>query len=240
MPWNSRCRSSPFRREAGGGELGIIAAANGNATQHVAFPAGIESDTRKLTITLTPSIAGTVFGALDYLTSYPVRLHRADDVELPARRAGGRRAEEAGSEVECRSGELNKQVQAGLERLYNYHHPDGGWGWWQTDDSQAFMTAYVLAGLVQAKAAGYDVKEDMIESGRAWLLKEFAQDAECSNRSARLHGVCAGAERDGLECDGPRFCLEPAFDAYSLWPGTAGTGDAAGGRFARQRSGEAA
>ena len=30
---------------------------------------------------------------------------------------------------------LNKQVQAGLDRLYHYQHPDGGWGWWQTDDS---------------------------------------------------------------------------------------------------------
>ena len=49
---------------------------------------------------------------------------------------------------------LNKQVQAGLDRLYTYQHPDGGWGWWQTDDSIRFMTAYVLAGLSQAKAAG--------------------------------------------------------------------------------------
>ena len=53
---------------------------------------------------------------------------------------------------------LNKQVRAGLDRLYQYQHPDGGWGWWQTDDSQPFMTAYVLAGLVQAKSSGYDVE----------------------------------------------------------------------------------
>ncbi len=57
--------------------------------------------------------------------------------------------------------------------MYNYQHPDGGWGWWQTDDSDAFMTAYVLAGLSQAKVAGFDVKQDAIDKGRAWLLPEF-------------------------------------------------------------------
>jgi len=68
---------------------------------------------------------------------------------------------------------LNKQVQAGLDRLYNYQHPDGGWGWWQTDDSDAFMTAYVLAGLSQAKAAGFEVKQDAIDHGTGWLRPQF-------------------------------------------------------------------
>ena len=35
---------------------------------------------------------------------------------------------------------------AGLERLYTFQHEDGGWGWWQTDETHPFMTAYVLAG----------------------------------------------------------------------------------------------
>ena len=64
-------------------------------------------------------------------------------------------------------------MQAGLDRLYTYQHEDGGWGWWQTDDSHPFMTAYVLAGLSQAKAAGFDVKQDAIDKGRAWLLPQF-------------------------------------------------------------------
>ncbi len=35
-----------------------------------------------------------------------------------------------------------------------FQHEDGGWGWWETDDSHPFMTAYVVAGLAQAQAAG--------------------------------------------------------------------------------------
>jgi uncharacterized protein YfaS (alpha-2-macroglobulin family) len=35
------------------------------------FPAASDSGSRGLTVTIAPSVAGTVFDALDYLTSYP-------------------------------------------------------------------------------------------------------------------------------------------------------------------------
>ena len=50
---------------------------------------------------------------------------------------------------------LQQKVRAGLDRLYSFQHEDGGWGWWETDETHPFMTAYVVAGLVQAKAAGH-------------------------------------------------------------------------------------
>ncbi len=88
---------------------------------------------------------------------------------------------------------LNKQVKAGLDRLYNYQHDDGGWGWWQTDDSHPFMTAYVLAGLSQAQGAGFEVKQEAIDKGRGWLRQEFDQARRRSaDRPARLHGLRAG------------------------------------------------
>ncbi len=52
------------------------------------------------------------------------------------------------------SAELDKKIAAGLQRLYTFQHDDGGWGWWQTDETHPFMTAYVVAGLAQAKAGG--------------------------------------------------------------------------------------
>ena len=39
--------------------------------------------------------------------------------------------------------ELQRKIKAGLERLTDFQHEDGGWGWWKTDDSDVFMTAYV-------------------------------------------------------------------------------------------------
>ncbi len=165
----------PFGVKLAISSSGSIVAANGNATQPVVFPAGIQSNTRKLTVTLTPSIAGTVFGALDYLTSYPYGCTEQTMSSFLPDVLVSDALKKLGVKSNVDPAVLKKQVEAGLERLYNYHHPDGGWGWWQTDDSNAFMTAYVLAGLVQAKAAGFEVKDDMIDSARAWLLKEFAK-----------------------------------------------------------------
>src|SRR6185437_2845408 len=49
-----------------------------------------------------------------------------------------------------------------------------GWGWWETDDSHPFMTAYVVAGLAQAGAAGVQITPDVIHKGAVWLNKEFS------------------------------------------------------------------
>jgi hypothetical protein len=40
------------------------------------------------------------------------------------------------------------------------------------------MTAYVLAGLSQAKTAGFEVKQDAIERARKWLLSEFTKSTK--------------------------------------------------------------
>ena len=165
----------PFGVKLAVSNSGSIAAAKSDTSQTVAFPLGIESNTRKLRIDLTPTIAGAVFGALDYLTSYPYGCTEQTMSSFLPDVLVSEALKKLGVKSNVDPAVLNKQVQAGLERLYNYHHPDGGWGWWQSDDSNAFMTAYVLAGLVQAKDAGYEVKPEMIESGRAWLLKQFAK-----------------------------------------------------------------
>ena len=58
--------------------------------------------------------------------------------------------------------DLQAKINAGLDRLNDLKHDDGGWGWWKEDDSRVFMTSYVVSGLAQAKAAGYAKAEDLI------------------------------------------------------------------------------
>ena len=99
------------------------------------FPAGAEAGTRKLTISVTPSIAGTVFAALDFLTSYPYGCTEQTMSSFLPDVLVADALKKLGVKSNIDPATLNKQVQAGLDRLYNYQHPDGGWGWWQTDDS---------------------------------------------------------------------------------------------------------
>jgi len=64
---------------------------------------------------------------------------------------------------------LGDIVNKGLARLYYYQHYDGGWGWWKTDESDDFMSAYVMEGLFYARKAGYMVSETVIERGIDYL-----------------------------------------------------------------------
>ncbi len=159
----------PFGVKQRAAGSGVVYSGNGQGTWSYSYPAGSDGGTRSLTITVAPSVAGAVFDALDYLTSYPWgcteqtmssflpdvivaqavdKLHLKPPIDRPT---------------------LNDMVRAGLERLYTYQHDDGGWGWWPNDDSRVFMTAYVISGMGQAQHAGYAIDEDRLKKGRAWL-----------------------------------------------------------------------
>ena len=67
-------------------------------------------------------------------------------------------------------------VKKGFERLYNFHHSDGGWGWWENDESHPYMTAYVVYGFTMAKEAGYSVDESKLKAGIGWLREHYKKE----------------------------------------------------------------
>ena len=69
--------------------------------------------------------------------------------------------------------ELDKIVKKGLKRLYDFQHDDGGWAWWKWGDSDPYMTAYVLIGLVEARNAGFSVDKSSISRGMKFLGNEL-------------------------------------------------------------------
>ncbi len=36
----------------------------------------------------------------------------------------------------------------GMQKLKDHHHADGGWGWWVDDESNMYLTSYVVEGLL--------------------------------------------------------------------------------------------
>ncbi len=107
-----------------------------------------------LTITLSRSIDGLSEESLEY-RGLSVRLRRADDEPLPA----------FGALLQKRlqpvlAAKVPKIAADSFVRLANMQHEDGGWGWWENDESEAFMTAYVLDGLALAAQAGLPESRD--------------------------------------------------------------------------------
>jgi hypothetical protein len=72
-------------------------------------------------------------------------------------------------------GRLVVTIDDGLKRLYDYQHPDGGWGWWKTDQDQPFMTAYALDGLLQARDNGVTLEDWRVASAAEALERLYAQ-----------------------------------------------------------------
>ncbi len=65
---------------------------------------------------------------------------------------------------------LSKLIVLQIQRLYYYQHSDGGWGWWKADNTDAWMTAYVLFGLSKADEAGFYICPSTISWAQQCLL----------------------------------------------------------------------
>lgn len=142
----------------------------------LSFPQKVQPGSRSLSIRISPSIAGSLFAALDYLTSYPYGCVEQTMSSFLPDIVVAQTLRDIGAAAKVNAPELQEKIRAGLERLYNFQHEDGGWGWWETDESHPFMTAYVVAGLVQAQTAGTQVRPQAVEKGVAWLQRRLAQD----------------------------------------------------------------
>ncbi len=126
----------------------------------------------RLEVRLAPSIFSQLLGTLDYLVGYPygcteqtmsrflpslavMRVLREKSIALP--------------ELEQRTPEV---IEKGLARLYRFQHSDGGWGWWEDDDNDLFMSAYVMHGLAVSRSSGVAVNEEVYRLGRESLLEQ--------------------------------------------------------------------
>jgi uncharacterized protein YfaS (alpha-2-macroglobulin family) len=155
------------RRAAGSG---VVFSGAGQNQWAFNYPAGSDPGSRSLTITVAPSVAGTVFDALDYLTSYPWGCTEQTMSSFLPDVIVSQAVDKLHVKSPIDRKTLNDMVAAGLERLASYQHDDGGWGWWQDDPSLVFMTAYVVSGLGQAKEAGFTIDDSRLNNARNWLL----------------------------------------------------------------------
>jgi hypothetical protein len=142
------------------------------------LPQDVNPDASTLRIDLAPSIAGTLMSALDFLASYPYGCVEQTMSSFLPNILVTKAVKDLGLTPPPASAELDQKIAAGLQRLYMFQHDDGGWGWWQTDETHPFMTAYVVAGLSQARDNGVGVHFEAIENGVKWLEQDLNSDKD--------------------------------------------------------------
>jgi uncharacterized protein YfaS (alpha-2-macroglobulin family) len=151
-------------------------APGGSAEFDLTYSGKVEPGSRSLSVRVSPSIAGSLFGALDYLITFPYGCVEQTMSSFLPNIIVSQAVRDLGVKTNVDEAALQSKIRAGIERLYTFQHEDGGWGWWQTDESHPFMTAYVVAGLTQAAAAGVQVDNERVQKGADWVKKEFARD----------------------------------------------------------------
>jgi len=139
------------------------------------LPANFDQSAPTVDVVLSSSYAGSIFSALDFLTSYPYGCTEQTMSSFLPNIVVAKALKDLKLPQSVDTPELEKKIKAGMDRLKDFQHQDGGWGWWKDDESQVFMTAYVVSGFAQAQAAGYDVDSTSLSHAEKYLHDTLAK-----------------------------------------------------------------
>ena len=179
----------------------------GARVEAVALPPNVDARLGELRVRIDPSLAAGVLDGLRALEEYPYESVDATVSRFVPNVAALRTLRQLGvanAELEAR---LPALVTDALNKLYLSQNADGGWGWWAEDESNPYMSAYVVFGMLRAREAGFTVRDDTLARGMEYLVAQLADDADVrtaqqANRQAWLLYVLAdGGRPDGRRMD---------------------------------------
>ncbi|MGB9722319.1 MAG: Ig-like domain-containing protein [Chloroflexia bacterium] len=143
--------------------------APGQRQETVVLPPVFDPTQGELVVQVDGSLTASTQDALKYLEHYPYECTEQTVSRFLPNVLTYQILKEMGlarPELEQR---LSQLVGIALQRLYNYQHYDGGWGWWLKDESDPYLTAYVLQGMLEAHRAGFLVDQGVMRRGAAFL-----------------------------------------------------------------------
>lgn len=161
----------------------------GSVTHALTIPDGARLEEVELEVELSSSSLAAIRGSLPYLVEFPWGCtEQTMSRYLPAlavREVLGRLSIPQTSFEQ----DLDKALAFGEQRLLQLQHDDGGWGWWEHDASDLWMTSYVVEGLGQAKALGQSLDDERLTRALGALERLLSRGSP--DPSARAFAVYA-------------------------------------------------
>ncbi|MBZ0203411.1 MAG: carboxypeptidase regulatory-like domain-containing protein [Ignavibacteria bacterium] len=175
-----------------------ISDANKSDYKFVNIPEYTDLRSTKLTLNVAPSLASTMLTALDELVGYPYGcVEQTMSRFMPTVIVANAFKDLNAPISEATKKDLPKMVDAGYNRLYSMQHYDGGWGWWTNDQSNPFMTAYVVYGLTLGNSAGYPVRQDVYKKGITAIKTQLQNEVlDASTRAYMLYALSYAEGKD--------------------------------------------
>lgn len=165
----------PLAIEISDVQTGILKGDNESVMLPIQVPVNTDPKLTQILLSVAASSIGPVLGSFDSLIDYPygcteqtmsrlmpsivaVQLSRKLNVSITA----------------AQSKKFDEVATKALAKLKDYRNGDGGWGWWQYGDSDAYLTAYVMEGLYLLESNGYRLEsyrfpDTWKKDGVAWL-----------------------------------------------------------------------
>ena len=135
-----------------------------NLPYHI--PAGTAPELAQVLVSVASSSLGPVLGSFDSLIDYPYGCTEQTMSRLMPAVVAYNLSRELGIPMDQLLNQRFAQVATqALAKLNSYHHGDGGWGWWQYDTSDPYLTAYVMEGLAALRESGYVIPVDALPTG---------------------------------------------------------------------------
>ncbi len=194
--------------------------------ESILVPANAEPDRGGLDVMVEPSLAAGMRGGLSYLEHYPYECVEQTMSRFLPNVATYLALSELGIERPGLKAQLEQEVSVGLQKIYGKQHIDGGWGWWQTDDSNVVVSAYVIFGLAKAREAGFAVDSTVLNRGTQFLTAEpqvAGEPEQLAGEPAGLRGLRAGRSGRRRAEPGGR-ALRAARETESVRRGVSRTG----------------
>ena len=149
------------------GTSGMILTAD-SVTESIQLPTTLNIEDANLSIEISPSLAASMQSSLKYLEDYPYLCMEQTISRFLPNVITMRALDAAGRPTPMR-GSLNTQVNSALQRIYAKQKYDGGWNWWDGELSDPQTSAYVIYGLIEAQASGYEISEIVLANGLDYL-----------------------------------------------------------------------
>ncbi|NOS85735.1 MAG: hypothetical protein HOP31_11390 [Ignavibacteria bacterium] len=147
-----------------------LSKSSGGVTKTFPLPEGTDLKSAYLQIGLSPSIASTILGSLDYLIGYPYGCIEQTMSRFMPTLITTNTLKKLGAPLDPYFTEqAPKMLQKGLSKIYSLQKNDGGWGWWPNSASDPYMSAYVVYSLKLATDDSIKTKHMVLDKGILYI-----------------------------------------------------------------------
>jgi uncharacterized protein YfaS (alpha-2-macroglobulin family) len=175
-----------------------LATLRGRSETGGSFPFEVPKGVQELVVKIHPRSGNLtqVLDALRYLNTYPHGCTEQTLAKFVPNVLTADMLKRLRIPTEQFSASFEKMMRAGTERLLQLQLPSGGWGWFERDRENSFMTAYAVFGLSECDRLGFKVDSVALRRGRE-RLQVLAREEEDLNKLA-YQAFVLGEEFDRL------------------------------------------